>query len=80
MSKIATVNVIQIDDDGNVSSIRSWTNTPEGKAAAEKEFVKIIKEHTSETAYADEEFQAMIDEGFCDDISVGFKIFITQSE
>jgi len=80
MSKIATVNVIQLDDNGNVSSVRSWEDTPEGNKEAEKVFTRIIKEHTSETAYAPEELQAMLDEGVCDDPSVGTKLFLAHSE
>lgn len=80
MSKLATVNVIQLDDNGNVSSVRSWPETPEGNKEAEKLFLRIIKEHTSETAYAEEEFQAMLDEGMCDEPSVGTKLFIAHSE
>ena len=80
MSKIATVNVIQLADNGNVSSVRAWPETPEGNEEAEKHFLRIIKEHTSETAYEAEELQAMLDEGVCDEPSVGTKLFLTHSE
>ena len=80
MSKLATVNVIQLDDNGNVSSVRSFADDPEGNKAAEKLFLKIVKEHTSETAYEPEELQAMLDEGVCDEPSVGTKLFLVHSE
>ena len=80
MSKIATVNIIQLDDSGNISSVRSWADTPEGNEEAEKTFIRLIKNATSETAYEQEEFQAMLDEGRCDDYSLGFKLSIVHSE
>lgn len=79
LTKLSTVNVIHIDTDGVVRSVVSFPDDPEGNKQAEALFVARIKDATSATAYNEDEFQAMIDEGISDD-AVESKFFITHSD
>ncbi len=59
-----TVNVVEINgDDGLISGLRSFEDTPEGNREAETLFLSIVKESTD---VAEADYPTVVENGFCD--------------
>lgn len=76
--KLATVNVIEMSDD-ELLGIRSFSETPKGNKAAEKLFIKLVKENEPDdekSGYSStkEDYKEIIDEGVWE--NGGYKVML----
>jgi hypothetical protein len=80
--KISTVNVIERACEGNLT-VRAFPDTPEGNAAAEDLFMRIMHEVNANVKggpiYTGDDIDAMVENGYAED-GMGWELYLVHSE